>query len=54
MSNDDIHVEELYISNTIGDGVTEKIYINLYQMRFEHSDVTNASAIEMAFKAITL
>lgn len=38
----------IYTSGTVDDKVTEKIYVNLYQMRFERSDVTNvASAMDM-------
>jgi hypothetical protein len=48
MSNDDIHMEELYISDTVDDEVVEEIHANLYQMRFERSDVTNvASAMDV-------
>lgn len=41
MSTDDIHMNELDINDNYEGEVTQEIYVNLYQMKFESLDVAN-------------
>ncbi|KAI9325344.1 hypothetical protein BD770DRAFT_458279, partial [Pilaira anomala] len=43
MSADDILMNELNINDNYEEDVTEEIIVNLYQMKFESSDVTNVA-----------
>jgi hypothetical protein len=48
MPIEDLHIEELDISDTSDTEVTEEVYATLYQMKFEHPDTTNvASAMDV-------
>lgn len=43
MSIDDIHMNELDINDNYEGEVAQEIYVNLYQMKFESSDVANVA-----------
>lgn len=48
MSTDDIHMNELDINDNYEGEFTQEIYVNLYQMKFESSDVANiATAMDV-------